>query len=660
MTKKTFTTLEELRIALEGKAYADFPSMDAERINFAVYDKADKEMDFWEIDGKFPFETNKDCPKEIWENGNLIFSNQIPRRYENNQDYIDRIFMWDNDYSFKISVTVKRNQLMTRKGPKGRPEHAPFTDAFFPQTMEKKIKLQENFNMANGDYDWDEYDYIRPRMLPHTEVLMPEEMFVSSRMETYVLNIYKDSCKAYIKKGRHHAFANYPSNQWRVPLCAHNIFRLVPAEFLGKINAFLLTKMDVYEQARIDKELTSSPVYRASALLFLAYYKGLQYFPVDKMSRRTQSKLGLTRYATDKIKKARNKKEAVKFFLPNLTSKQVAKLQNTGDWENSTLNLVLQLFDDPNQLEKILKMNCYQVNVFENPTSKAQVKQHKERIGLCFDLAKLEKIYVKALFHHPESNSYLPPFEVSSLFRDILRYFDLVHARITPAQKERIMKCNGLKELHDDLGSLVDEIRDETYTEAIVYSEEDMQLEKKDERFSLRLANSKKELSFVGKEMGICVGMLYAGRAFDKELGIAVVWEDETPVLCIELDATLESIHQVKTRWNGRLDKDKPELFNFFYSWVEEKGLVGKTHDMVTDGVTYIDVDAARLQVAEQQEWYADVVRPFPVQARPVRDMDFDAVAPVGPLADGPAEDMQEFIVRLLGEDNPFEEEIAD
>ena len=144
MTKKTFTTLEELKIALEGKVYADFPSMDTERINFAVYDKNEKAVDFWEIDGKFPFETNKNCPKEIWEDGKLIFSNQIPRRYENNQGYIDRIFMWENDHNFKITVVVKRNQLMTRKGPKGRPEHAPFTDAFFPETMEKKIKLQEN------------------------------------------------------------------------------------------------------------------------------------------------------------------------------------------------------------------------------------------------------------------------------------------------------------------------------------------------------------------------------------------------------------------------------------------------------------------------------------------------------------------------------------
>ena len=55
MTKKTFTTLEELKIALEGKVYADFPSMDTERINFAVYDKNEKAVDFWEIDGKFPF-----------------------------------------------------------------------------------------------------------------------------------------------------------------------------------------------------------------------------------------------------------------------------------------------------------------------------------------------------------------------------------------------------------------------------------------------------------------------------------------------------------------------------------------------------------------------------------------------------------------------------
>ena len=46
MTKKTFTTLEELKIALEGKVYADFPSMDTERINFAVYDKNEKAMDF--------------------------------------------------------------------------------------------------------------------------------------------------------------------------------------------------------------------------------------------------------------------------------------------------------------------------------------------------------------------------------------------------------------------------------------------------------------------------------------------------------------------------------------------------------------------------------------------------------------------------------------
>ena len=656
MTKKTFTTLEELKIALEGKVYAVFQSMDAERINFAVYDKNEKAMDFWEIDGKFPFETNKNCPKEIWEDGKLIFSNQIPRRYENNQGYIDRIFMWENDHNFKITVVVKRNQLMTRKGPKGRPEHAPFTDAFFPETMEKKIKLQENFNMANGDYDWDEYDYIRPRLLPHAEVLMPEEMFVSSRLETYTLNIYKESGKAYIKKGRHHAFANYPTNQWRVPLCAHDIFNLVPSEFLNRINRFLLTKMDSYEQERLDKELTNNPVYRASALLFLSYYKGLQYFPVSKMSCRTQSKLGISRYATDKIKNARNKKEAVKFFLPNLTSKQIAKLDNTGDWENSTLNLTLQLFEDPNQIEKILKMNCYQVNVFENGTSKARIKEHKERISLCFDMAKLQKLYIKALFHHPDSNSYLAPYEVSSYFRDILAYFDAIHTYITPVQKERIMKCNGLKELHDDLSSLIHEIHDETYTEAIEYSEDDMQLEKEDERFSLRLAHSKKELSLVGKEMGICVGRLYAGRAFAKELAIAVVWAEKAPVLCIELNAALDSIHQVKTKWNGRLTEEQPELFNFFYSWVAEHELVARTHDMVTDGVAYIDVQQRQLQVAEQHQWYADVVRPFPVQAQPVIDMDYDAPNPVAPLAAVPAENMEQFLVRLLGEDNPIEE----
>ena len=305
-------------------------------------------------------------------------------------------------------------------------------------------------------------------------------------------------------------------------------------------------------------------------------------------------------------------------------------------------------------------MNCYQVNVFENGTSKARIKEHKERISLCFDMAKLQKIYIKALFHHPDSNSYLAPYEVSSYFRDILAYFDTIHTYITPAQKERIMKCNGLKELHDDLGSLIQEIRDETYTEAIEYSEDDMQLEKEDERFSLRLAHSKKELSLVGKEMGICVGRLYANRAFEKQLAIAVVWAEETPVLCIELNAALDSIHQVKTKWNGRLTEEQPELFNFFYSWVAEHELVARTHDMVTDGVAYIDVQQRQLQVAEQDQWYADVVRPFPVQAQPVIDMDYDVPNPVAPLAAGAADDIQEFLIRLLGEDNPFEEEIVD
>ena len=104
------------------------------------------------------------------------------------------------------------------------------------------------------------------------------------------------------------------------------------------------------------------------------------------------------------------------------------------------------------------------------------------------------------------------------------------------------------------------------------------------------------------------------------------------------------------------MTEEQPELFDFFYSWVAEHELIARTHDMVTDGAAYIDVQQRQLQVAEQHQWYADVVRPFPVQAQPVIDMDYDAPNPVAPLDAGPAENMEEFLVRLLGEDNPIEE----
>jgi hypothetical protein len=146
-----------------------------------------------------------------------------------------------------------------------------------------------------------------------------------------------------------------------------------------------------------------------------------------------------------------------------------------------------------------------------------------------------------------------------------------MHQQILDFKPDYVPLFDGdITNLHDTLALDLQKIQKQNFP--IKYSEKELFLEKEiDENKKIVLAPDTHSLVDVGSQMSICVGS-YDKRAVKKECTIAILKENESPVVCIELKKN--KLIQAKMKYNKRptgIYKDA------VISWCEEKGVNYKT-----------------------------------------------------------------------------------
>lgn len=620
---KTIETKEEFAAVTEGKLYTtdrdSFYISDTgseEKTTFyrvAVYDAKTKKTDFYKV-GKAIFSKTADTDAETWMQGDLLIPLEAPNPYVSGHLYVNKMFLWENEDCFKMHFsTLKRQLHRVTSGPQ-KPV------SFLSANFEKQEKI-ENWD-TEGDFFCEEdvpfgyyeqvlvYDNNGNGYMQRRNELgwRDDEVYVANIQKDYTFRFYKETGKAYMYTGKKFAFANYSTNEFNFPIKLETLLERVPDVFLEKMNTFILENhISVYEREAIvrrfqitnkqDAYLTpfsGSTVTRfvpcstadiTASLLCLSYYKGMQPFAAETIIPRVTGKLSRNRTINEKIRDASSKKEVLKALSPYLTNKQISKIKFADNFlHGSQLVLLTSLMEDPNQIEKVLKEKQHTLCLRELYNAKpSETRRNKKLIADNIGIARFERLIVSGLKVPKRSADNPFPRSNISFLQDTLRYLRLI-GTFTEEQKEKLVKAKDMQALHDELGTMVKEKKDDTYTEPIEYTANQRALEKSNNQFRLSLAQSKKELAEVGKEMHICVGALYADGAFNKDFGIAVIWEGEKPVFCIELDKKFSCVVQAKARFNERLDyfSDK-DLFDFFYDWMAEKALTVDTYDVLKE-----------------------------------------------------------------------------
>lgn len=619
---KTITTKEEFMEATAGKLYTtDRDSFYISNIGseekatiykVAVYDAKTKKTVFYKV-AKDVFSKTADTDAEIWMQGDLLIPLEAPLPYVTGNVYINKMFLWENEDCFKMHFSTLKRQL--HRVCSGLQKPVQFLSANFEKQEESYKEVEEDFyDMEDAPFGYYE------RVLVHDDNgngymqrrnqlgWRDNEVYVANIQQDYTFRFYKETGKAYMYKGKKFAFANYSTNEFNFPIKLETFLDRVPDVFLEKMNAFILENhISIYEREAIARRLLLSNKQHAylspfsdttnvpyvsysvadatASLLYLSYYKGMQPFAAEAVIPRVTGKLSVNRTTNEKIRDASSKKEVLKALSPCLTSKQVSKIKFAENFlYGSQLLSLTSLMENPDQIEKVLKEKQYTLCLSElryiNPS---ETKKHKKLIANSVGIARFEKLIVNGL-KVPKSSPGNPfPRSNISFLQDTLKYLKLI-GTFTEEQKQKLVKAKNMKDLHDELGTMVKEKKDATYAEPIEYTDNEHALEKSNSQFRLSLAESKKELAEVGKEMGICVGMLYADGAFNKDFGIAVIWEGEKPVFCIELDERFSCVVQARARFNERLDyfSDK-DLFDFFYDWMAENALTVDTYDVLKE-----------------------------------------------------------------------------
>ena len=578
----------------------------------AVYDAKEKKTVFYNV-SKDIFSKTADTDVETWMQGELLIPLEAANPYVSGHVYVNKMFLWENEDCFKMHFSTLKRQL--HRASSGIQKPVAFLSANFEEQKETHQDDGADF------YDIEDVPFgYYERVLVHdgngngymqrrTEVgWRDNEVYVANIQQDYTFRFYKESGKAYMYKGKKFAFANYSTNEFNFPIRLETLLEKVPDAFLEKMNAFMLENhISVYEKEAIvrqfqiaNKQDAYLSVFSDSAavpfvpystaditasLLYLCYYKGMQPFAGETVISRMTGKLSRNRTINEKIRDSSSKKEVLKALSPYLTSKQVAKIKFADNFLHGSQVLFLTaLMENPDQIEKVLKEKQYTLCLRElYNVMPSEIRKNKKLIAESIGIARFERLIVNGL-KTPKSSANNPfPRKDISFIEDTLKYLKLI-GTFTEEQKEKLVKAKDMRSLHDQLGTMVKEKKDATYAESIEYTDNERALETSNDQFRLSLAQSKKELAEVGKEMHICVGALYADGAYNKDFGIAVIWEGEKPVFCIELDEKFSCVVQAKARFNERLDyfSDK-DLFDFFYDWMAEKALTVDTYDVLKE-----------------------------------------------------------------------------
>ena len=123
-----------------------------------------------------------------------------------------------------------------------------------------------------------------------------------------------------------------------------------------------------------------------------------------------------------------------------------------------------------------------------------------------------------------------------------------------------------LREIHDKFSRLMDKVRYEN----VVIKYSDSEINKYNQTISnieFKLAKDTHELIRVGQSMGICVGG-YGENAVARSCTIVVAYEDEKPVICIELHSS--RLIQAKCKYNNLA---QGHLALALKNWVETTGV---------------------------------------------------------------------------------------
>ena len=610
---ETITTKETFLAVTENKLYTtdiNFEIND-DFLRVAVYDATQKRTVFYKV-LKSVFPETEDNDAEIWTNGELTAAAPlIP--YLSGKLYINRMFLWEDEDYFKMTFSTLKRQLH-RVRP-GIQKPVEFLYANFEEQEENHQNMEEDFfDIEDSPFGYYErvlvHDGNGNGYMKRRSQLgwMDNEVYVANIQQDYVFRFYKESGKAYMYKGKKFAFANYSTNEFNFPIRLETLLEKVPDAFLEKMNDFMLENhISVYEKGAIvrrfqiaNKQDAYLSVFSDSAavpfvpystaditasLLYLCYYKGMQPFAAETVISRMTGKLSRNRTVNEKIRDSSSKKEVLKALSPYLTSKQISKIKFADNFlHGSQLLFLTALMENPDQINKVLKQKQYTLCLRELYNVKpSEIKRNKKLIAESVGIARFERLIVNGL-KAPKASAHNPfPRKDISFIEDTLKYLKLI-GTFTEEQKEKLVKAKDMRSLHDQLGTMVKEKKDATYTEAIEYTDNERALETNNDQFRLSLAQSKKELAEVGKEMHICVGALYADGAYNKDFGIAVIWEGEKPVFCIELDEKFSCVVQAKGRFNECLDyfSDK-DLFDFFYDWMAENALTVDTYDVLKE-----------------------------------------------------------------------------
>lgn len=619
---KTITTKEEFMEATAGKLYTtDRDSFYISNIGseekatiykVAVYDAKTKKTVFYKV-AKDVFSKTADADAEIWMQGDLLIPLEAPLPYVTGNVYINKMFLWENEDCFKMHFSTLKRQL--HRVCSGIQKPVKFLSANFEKQEESHKEVEEDFyDMEDAPFGYYERVLVQDDngngyMKRRSQLgWMDNEVYVANIQQDYVFRFYKESGKAYMYKGKKFAFANYSTNEFNFPIRLETLLEKVPDAFLEKMNDFMLENhISVYEKEAIvrqfqiaNKQDAYLSIFSNSAavpfvpystaditasLLYLCYYKGMQPFAGETVISRMTGKLSRNRTINEKIRDSSNKKEVLKALSPYLTNKQISKIKFADNFLHGSQVLFLtSLMENTDQIEKILKEKQYTLCLRElYNVMPSETRRNKKLIAENIGIARFEKLIVNGL-KTPKSSANNPfPLKDISFIEDTLRYLKFI-GTFTEEQKQKLVKAKDMRALHDELGMMVKVKKDATYAEPIEYTDNERSLEKSNSQFRLSLAESKKELAEVGKEMHICVGALYADGAYNKDFGIAVIWEGEKPVFCIELNERFSCVVQAKARFNERLDyfSDK-DLFDFFYDWMAENALAADTYDVLKD-----------------------------------------------------------------------------
>ncbi len=608
---KTIETAEEFLEVTKGKIYTTEPK--DKYMMVAVYSKEEKKTLFYKAE-KDIFSKTADLDVEVWNQGELVTSVSGVHPYFSERVYVNKVFLWDNEDCFKIRFSVLRRQL-NRVSP-GKQRRAKFLSANFEEPKKKVYRDPEEDYMF--DFDEAPFEYSEKVLVKEGELSYmarrvdvgwkEEEVYVANIQEDYDFRYYKGSGKAYLYKGKKVVFANYAGNNRSFPIRLNGLLPRVPDSFIKKMNAFILENhISPYEREAVRHQLDAankqspSSLFRFESgvgpflpyeewekfesLIYLSYYKGLQAFAGEEFISRNLGKLSRNRRLNEKIRDAETKKQVMKALLPQLTSKQAAKMKfSSGFGSGSGMMLLVSMMENKDQIEKVLKSKEYMLYPREIASIEPKnIKEKKKLIAETIGLARFEQLVVKGL-NRSEATERNPFLQPDTFFvRDTLAYMKIV-GNFTKEQIAELTKAKTFREMHDKLHGMVKERRDATYSESIEYTNKERALEADNGQFRLSLAHSKKELSDVGKAMGICVGSIYAEPAYNKKLGIAIVWEGDKPVFCIELDKKFQSVRQAKMRFNNRINcEENKELADFFYGWMTDNELLIDTLDISKD-----------------------------------------------------------------------------